>query len=35
MERMTDKPKKPVSARSTSPNSPDFMKFISSFIAGG
>jgi len=29
MERMTDKPKKPVSGRSPSPNSPEFMKFIS------
>ncbi len=26
---MTDKPKKPVSGRTTSPNSPEFMKFIS------
>ncbi|MEY4452296.1 MAG: hypothetical protein RLZZ380_1417 [Actinomycetota bacterium] len=29
MERMTDKPTKPVSGRTTSPNSPEFMKFIS------
>jgi Xaa-Pro aminopeptidase len=29
MERMTDEPKKPVSGRTTSPNSPEFMKFIS------
>jgi Xaa-Pro aminopeptidase len=29
MERMTDKQQKPVSGRTTSPNSPEFMKFIS------